>query len=53
MNTASRMESTGQPGAVHVSAATRALLPEEENSAGWVALGGIEVKVRWGNAAQA
>ena len=29
VNTASRMESTGEPGRIHVSAATAALLPEE------------------------
>mmetsp|Transcript_18118 Transcript_18118/g.50743 ORF Transcript_18118/g.50743 Transcript_18118/m.50743 type:complete len:350 (-) Transcript_18118:842-1891(-) len=40
MNTASRMESTGVPGRIHVSEATRNLLPQEE----WEATGGVEVK---------
>ncbi|GIL86296.1 hypothetical protein Vretimale_13714 [Volvox reticuliferus] len=40
VNTASRMESTCEPGAVHVSSATRDLLPEEN----WVATGGVQVK---------
>ncbi|GLC71950.1 hypothetical protein PLESTF_001188000 [Pleodorina starrii] len=40
MNTASRMESTGLPGAIHVSAATRELVPGEA----WEATGGVEVK---------
>ncbi|EFJ46285.1 guanylyl and adenylyl cyclase family member, partial [Volvox carteri f. nagariensis] len=39
VNTASRMESTCTPGAIHVSAATRALLPEEE----WEPTGGVQV----------
>ncbi|KAG2454676.1 hypothetical protein HYH02_000515 [Chlamydomonas schloesseri] len=40
VNTASRMESTCEPGAVHVSAATQALLPEED----WAPTGGVQVK---------
>ncbi|GIL53838.1 hypothetical protein Vafri_9471, partial [Volvox africanus] len=40
VNTASRMESTCEPGAIHVSAATRELLPEEN----WVATGGVQIK---------
>ncbi|KAG2484320.1 hypothetical protein HYH03_016862 [Edaphochlamys debaryana] len=40
VNTASRMESTCEPGCVHVSAATRALLPEEP----WIPTGGVQVK---------
>ncbi|KXZ49412.1 hypothetical protein GPECTOR_21g638 [Gonium pectorale] len=44
INTASRMESTGRPGAVHISATTRGLLPPEEEDQGWVPTGGVEVK---------
>ncbi|KAG2486854.1 hypothetical protein HYH03_014537 [Edaphochlamys debaryana] len=44
INTASRMESTGSPGCIHVSAATRRLLPPEEDGEGWAATGGVEVK---------
>ncbi|GIL63946.1 hypothetical protein Vafri_17865 [Volvox africanus] len=40
VNTASRMESTGVPGCIHVSEATRNLLGGED----WVPTGGIEVK---------
>ncbi|PNH02565.1 Guanylate cyclase soluble subunit beta-2 [Tetrabaena socialis] len=40
VNTASRMESTCPPGAVHVSAATRECLPDEE----WESTGGLQVK---------
>ena len=40
VNTASRMESTCEPGAVHVSAATQALLPQED----WAPTGGVQVK---------
>ncbi|GLC77538.1 hypothetical protein PLESTF_001952400 [Pleodorina starrii] len=40
VNTASRMESTGVPGAIHVSAATYELLRDED----WLPTGGIEVK---------
>ncbi|GLC70669.1 hypothetical protein PLESTF_001020000 [Pleodorina starrii] len=40
INTASRMESTGRPGAIHVSAATRDLVPEEA----WEPTGGVEAK---------
>ncbi|GIM02321.1 hypothetical protein Vretimale_7199, partial [Volvox reticuliferus] len=40
VNTASRMESTGVPGAVHATEAARKLLPDE----GWVATDGVEVK---------
>ncbi|GLC70712.1 hypothetical protein PLESTF_001025500 [Pleodorina starrii] len=40
INTASRMESTGRPGAIHVSAATRELVPEEP----WEPTGGVEAK---------
>ncbi|KAG2499614.1 hypothetical protein HYH03_002553 [Edaphochlamys debaryana] len=43
VNTASRM-STGHPGLIHVSAATRRLLPPEEDAEGWAATGGVEVK---------
>lgn len=38
------MESTGSPGAIHISAATRALLPSEEDNEGWEPTGGVEVK---------
>ncbi|PNG99513.1 Atrial natriuretic peptide receptor 2, partial [Tetrabaena socialis] len=45
INTASRMESTGRPGAIHVSAATKELLPpSEEADEGWQPTGGVEVK---------
>ncbi|KAG2492758.1 hypothetical protein HYH03_008923 [Edaphochlamys debaryana] len=44
INTASRMESTGFPGSIHISAATRGLLPPEEDDEGWQPTGGIEVK---------
>ncbi|KXZ49407.1 hypothetical protein GPECTOR_21g633 [Gonium pectorale] len=44
INTASRMESTGRPGAVHISATTRGLLPPEEDEEGWAPTGGVEVK---------
>jgi len=40
MNTASRMESTGVPGRIHVSEVTRKLLSHEE----WEPTGGVEVK---------
>ncbi|KXZ44776.1 hypothetical protein GPECTOR_62g891 [Gonium pectorale] len=40
VNTASRMESTCDPGAIHASAATAALLPDEA----WVPTGGVKVK---------
>ncbi|KXZ52655.1 hypothetical protein GPECTOR_9g700 [Gonium pectorale] len=40
VNTASRMESTCEPGAIHASAATAALLPDEA----WVSTGGVQVK---------
>ncbi|PNH12621.1 Soluble guanylate cyclase 88E [Tetrabaena socialis] len=40
MNVASRMESTGEAGAIHVSQATRDLVPHEA----WERRGGIEVK---------
>ncbi|KAF5829149.1 nucleotide cyclase [Dunaliella salina] len=40
VNTSSRMESTGVPGKIHVSEATRNLLPSEM----WEATGGVEVK---------
>lgn len=40
MNTASRMESTCQPGRIHVSAATKQLLQHER----WQATGGVMVK---------
>ncbi|GIL81263.1 hypothetical protein Vretimale_1176 [Volvox reticuliferus] len=44
INTASRMESTGRPGAIHVSCATRHLLPPEEDEELWAPTGGVEVK---------
>ncbi len=44
VNTASRMESTGRPGAIHISGATRVLLPAGEDEAGWTATGGVDVK---------
>ncbi|GLI61095.1 hypothetical protein VaNZ11_003375 [Volvox africanus] len=44
INTASRMESTGRPGAIHVSCATRILLPPEEDEELWASTGGVEVK---------
>ncbi|PNH10842.1 Soluble guanylate cyclase 88E, partial [Tetrabaena socialis] len=40
MNVASRMESTGEAGAIHVSEATRDLVPHEA----WECRGGMEVK---------
>ncbi|KXZ44778.1 hypothetical protein GPECTOR_62g893 [Gonium pectorale] len=40
VNTASRMESTCEPGAIHASAATAALLPDEA----WAPTGGVQVK---------
>ncbi|GIM08462.1 hypothetical protein Vretimale_12416, partial [Volvox reticuliferus] len=40
INTASRMESTGVPGAIHVSQATRDLTPVES----WEPTGGVEAK---------
>ncbi|KAL6761031.1 hypothetical protein V8C86DRAFT_2545790 [Haematococcus lacustris] len=40
MNTASRMESTCQPGCVHVSDAFAQLLPQED----WKSTGGVQVK---------
>ncbi|EFJ41642.1 guanylyl and adenylyl cyclase family member, partial [Volvox carteri f. nagariensis] len=42
VNVASRMESTGVPGAVHISAATRALLGAAAD--GFLSTGGIPVK---------
>eukprot|EP00200_Dunaliella_tertiolecta_P002526 CAMPEP_0202348956 /NCGR_PEP_ID=MMETSP1126-20121109/6653_1 /ASSEMBLY_ACC=CAM_ASM_000457 /TAXON_ID=3047 /ORGANISM="Dunaliella tertiolecta, Strain CCMP1320" /LENGTH=658 /DNA_ID=CAMNT_0048940695 /DNA_START=339 /DNA_END=2315 /DNA_ORIENTATION=- len=42
MNTASRMESTGVPGRIHVSEATYNLLPHAHGE--WEATGGVEVK---------
>ncbi|KAG2495778.1 hypothetical protein HYH03_006023 [Edaphochlamys debaryana] len=44
INTASRMESTGYPGSIHISAATRSLLPPEEDAEGWEANEALEVK---------
>ncbi|GIL80720.1 hypothetical protein Vretifemale_10030, partial [Volvox reticuliferus] len=44
INTASRMESTGTPGAIHVSSDTYALLSDACKHTGWSASGGIEVK---------
>ncbi|EFJ46972.1 hypothetical protein VOLCADRAFT_92477 [Volvox carteri f. nagariensis] len=44
INTASRMESTGRPGAIHVSCATRRLLAPEEDEELWAPTGGVEVK---------
>jgi class 3 adenylate cyclase len=41
INTASRMESTGLPGAIHVSQTTRNLVPEEA----WEPTGGVEVRM--------
>jgi class 3 adenylate cyclase len=40
MNLTSRLETSCPPGRIHVSAATRALLPEES----WEPVGGIELK---------
>ncbi|GFH22277.1 guanylyl and adenylyl cyclase family member [Haematococcus lacustris] len=40
VNTASRMESTGVPGCIHVSEAFRDMLPNE----GWQPTGGVQVK---------
>ncbi|PNH07109.1 Guanylate cyclase soluble subunit beta-2 [Tetrabaena socialis] len=44
VNTASRMETTGKPGAIHASAAARLMLPPDEDHEGWQATGGVEVK---------
>ncbi|KAG2436424.1 hypothetical protein HXX76_006728 [Chlamydomonas incerta] len=44
INTASRMESTGQPGAVHASESAFQMLRGPSATEGWVATGGIEVK---------
>ena len=46
VNTASRMESTCLPGAIHVSYSTWAMLPDEE----WTATGGVMVKGKVGSA---
>lgn len=44
VNTASRMESTGRPGAIHVSAATYSRLGGDEHASwGWQATGGVQV----------
>ena len=40
VNVASRMESTGRPGLIHVSQATRNLTPAEA----WISTGGVEAK---------
>ena len=42
VNTASRMESTGSPGAIHVSGSTRLLLGDAVQ--GFVPTGGLSVK---------
>ena len=44
VNVASRMESTGKPGLIHVSQATRDLTPGEE----WISTGGVEAKGKVG-----
>ncbi|EFJ53309.1 hypothetical protein VOLCADRAFT_86466 [Volvox carteri f. nagariensis] len=48
VNVASRMESTGVPGAVHISAATRALLGAAAD--GFLSTGGIPVKGKFSSA---
>ena len=40
MNTAQRMESSSLPGAIHISAATKEALPDDET---WIATRGLEV----------
>ena len=44
VNTASRMESNGKPGHIHISEPTWKLLQGQENGYSWLPTGGVELK---------